>query len=1173
MGMDPQLRDLAARSPNFGRLLSYEKLLLIYGAGAESVVFTDPNMALIKCRQFIEVLVVVMLRRAGIAVSSDKLIDRVKALRYNDVITSNVEDVFHQIRLAGNHAVHGHADDVGTALRTVEKCFQLGLRLHRAASGEREPIAFVAPSPSGALAGMGIAAELARFKEELAEAKLVLDGTRTREQAEAEARLAAEQELQQAQAERDTVAAQVQALEAQLAALNADFERRIAVPARVRASDREAFAQRARQAAPLTEAQTRRHIDEMLKEAGWIVQDEAQLNVGAGRGVVVREFTIGRKRADYVLYVDGKIIGVIEAKREGTPLTGVEWQSADYAADLPREFRMAVWRRREPLPFRYESTGIETRFTCTLDPEPKSRPVFSFHRPETIARWMAEADATPTAPTFRARVRAMPALDEEGLRTAQADAIKAVEARLGESHQRAMVQMATGAGKTYTAVTLSYRLLKYSGAARVLFLVDRNHLGDQAKGEFDRYISTDGNRVLSEDYNVQRLSGGTLWDSASVVVTTIQRLYRVLSGQPLPPGDADDSEIDNFEPPKPMDAVYSAKLPPETFDLIIVDECHRSIFGRWRAVLEYFDAPIVGLTATPSAQALAFFGQPASEYTYDQSVADAVNVDFAVFRVKTKISEDGSTIAALDEEGTRTVVPKRDRRTRIQWYEELEEDYSYGAQEIGRSVVAKDQIRTVIAAYKDLVVPQMFPLYTQTIPKTLIFAQDDTHADDIVQIVRDVFGRGNDFCAKITYKSKLAGEDPKDLVARLRTSPELRIAVTVDMVATGTDVKPLECVFFMRSVKSAIYFEQMKGRGCRTIDADELQAVTPDPKVLSKDRFVIVDAVGVTDHPLCDATPLNRDPNNSLSLKQLLSRAARLSLDEQQTATLASRLDALERQIGDAEREELTQVGQGTSLRDLVRRLAAAVDAQGLEETFIAGGEDAVAVRLREASSALANNPELRNRIAEIRDRRDQTIDEISQDRVTYAGAVPREQVARNTVESFRAYLNAHKDSITLIQAVRGEGGAHLSWAEVRELGNRINRVPLVGNVVHLWESYVDCGVQVRQPGHRAKLTDLVAILRFELGLDTELRPFRSLIEERYAAWIARNEAAQGPFSPMQRWFLDKLRDTVVHSAEIPDDALELAPFDVHGGESGFYAAFGDRAQTVLDDLARDLTA
>src|SRR5665811_1842343 len=320
-------------------------------------------------------------------------------------------------------------------------------------------------------------------------------------------------------------------------------------------------------------------------------------------------------------------------------------------------------------------------------------------------------------------------------------------------------------------------------------------------------------------------------------------------------------------------------MPPETFDLVIVDEAHRSIYGVWRGVLEYFDAPIVGLTATPGKQTFAFFKQNlVSEYTYPQSVADRVNVDFDLYRIRTEISEQGATIEAG------TIVPRVDRRTRVQRLEALDEALEYTDKQLDRAVTATDQIRTVLEAFRDRLFTEIFP-GRSTVPKTLIFAKDDAHAEEIVTTVREVFGKGNDFVAKITYTAR----DPKGHLQAFRTSATLRIVVTVDMIATGTDVKPLECVFFMRDVRSAQYFEQMKGRGARTLAPADFQAVTPD--ATAKTRFVIVDAVGVTEHDFVDP-PLNRD--KSVPLKKLLDKAAALSLTEDETATLASRLAKLE---------------------------------------------------------------------------------------------------------------------------------------------------------------------------------------------------------------------------------------------------------------------------------------
>ena len=425
----------------------------------------------------------------------------------------------------------------------------------------------------------------------------------------------------------------------------------------------------------------------------------------------------------------------------------------------------------------------------------------------------------------------MPTLPVEGLRPAQVTAIHGLERSVAEQqYSRSLVQMATGAGKTFTAVTESYRLLKYGGFHRILFLVDRNNLGDQTLREFRDYTTPDDGRKLTELYNVDKLTGAGMVGSSKVVISTIQRVFKVLSGEDVP--DVDDPVLDGAAPEAPVTVTYSADLPPEAFDLIIVDECHRSIYGSWRGVLEYFDAHITGLTATPVKQTFGFFQQNlVSEYTYAESVADGVNVDFDVYRIKTQITDRGSTVEAG------TIVPKRDRRTRQIRYVALDEDLVYAGTQLERAVTAPDQIRTVLETFRDRLFTEIFP-GRSTVPKTLIFAKDDAHAEEVVTQIRQVFGKGNDFAAKITYSAK----DPKGSLQAFRNSPTLRVAVTVDMIATGTDVKPLECVFFLRDIRSASYFEQMKGRGARTIPDTDFQVVTPDAP--AKTRFVLVDAVG-----------------------------------------------------------------------------------------------------------------------------------------------------------------------------------------------------------------------------------------------------------------------------------------------------------------------------------------
>ena len=395
--------------------------------------------------------------------------------------------------------------------------------------------------------------------------------------------------------------------------------------------------------------------------------------------------------------------------------------------------------------------------------------------------------------------------------------------------------MATGSGKTYVAVSSVYRLIKFADVKRILFLVDRNNLGRQALGEFRNYTAPDDGRKFTELYNVQHLASNVIDEVSEVCITTIQRLYSMLKGEP--DYESDDEESSDFEheteDSPPQKVTYNPKIPIDTFDLIIVDECHRSIYGKWRHVLEYFDAFIIGLTATPYNQTLNFFDQNlVYEYRHEQAIEDKVNVGYYVYRIKTEITESGSIVA----EGS--YVARRDRRTRQLTWEELDEDVPYTGNQLDLEVVAEDQIRTIIQAFKDALFTELFPSRTY-VPKTLIFAKDDSHAEDIVQFVRDVFNKGDDFCQKITYQSY----KPEDLIRSFRTDPIFRIAVSVDMISTGTDIKPLECLLFMRSVRSSGYFEQMKGRGVRTIKPEDLRSVTSG--ATKKTYFIIVDAVGV----------------------------------------------------------------------------------------------------------------------------------------------------------------------------------------------------------------------------------------------------------------------------------------------------------------------------------------
>jgi type I restriction enzyme R subunit len=488
------------------------------------------------------------------------------------------------------------------------------------------------------------------------------------------------------------------------------------------------------------EVRARELIDAKLTASGWIVQAYRDMHLGAGPGLAVAEFPGAHGPADYLLYVDGKAIGVVEAKPVGHTLKGVEGQSASYADGLSGS--LPKWRR--PLPFQYESTGEVTQFTNWLEPHARSRDVFSFHRPETLREMVQEEKP------LREWLREMPPVPAQGLWPKQLVAVNNLEQSLRLAKPKALIQMATGSGKTFTAANISYRLIRYARARRVCFLVDRTNLGLQTLKEFQQFQPPDERHTFDKLYNTAFPRRNHFDPVNRVIITTIQRLYSVLTGEPeLAEEDEERSAYEGpgaFKKP-PVPITYSSSLPPEFFDVLIVDECHRSIYSVWGDVLKYFDAFLIGLTATPSKQTIGFFNQNlVMEYSHEQAVADRVNVPYDVYEIKTKITAQGSKV------DSGYYVGRRSRKTRAERQEELDSDLRYGADELDRAVVAEDQIRTVIQAFRDKLFTEIFPGRTE-VPKTIIFAKDDSHADDIVRIVREEFGRGNDFCQKITYRT------------------------------------------------------------------------------------------------------------------------------------------------------------------------------------------------------------------------------------------------------------------------------------------------------------------------------------------------------------------------------------------------------------------------------------
>jgi type I restriction enzyme R subunit len=922
------------------------------------------------------------------------------------------------------------------------------------------------------------------------------------------------------------------------------------------------------------EDRARVHIDEKLRASGWVVQDANHVNLAAGRGVAVREFVLRppHGRADYLLFVDRRPVGAIEAKPEGDTLTEVELQTSRYTDGLPDGVEPQVL----PLPFRYESTGIETRFTNAGEPIPRSRRVFDgyFHRPETLAAWIEQVAATLEAGTFRTRIDRLPPIDDSNLWSAQHEAVHNLEASLRANRQRALIQMATGSGKTYTAATLAYRLIEFADAKRILFLVDRSNLGRQARGEFQRFDIPGTSRKFTEVFNIQHVLGGSLDPVSRVCISTVQRMYSILKGEILD-DELDAHSLDELQVKETVPVVYNPAIPPETFDVVIIDECHRSIFGLWRQVVEYFDAFLIGLTATPNKQALGFFDQNlVMEYPHERAVVDGVNVDYRIYRIRTEITEAGSTIDAG------LMVEFRNRQSRKPRWEVLDDAVAYPATDLDRKVVAKDQIRTVIRTFRERLFTEIFP-GRKAVPKTLIFAKDDSHADDIVDIVRDEFGKGNDFCQKITYRTY--GKDPEQLLQAFRNSPELRVVVTVDMIATGTDVKPLECLLFMRDVKSRTYYQQMLGRGVRIINDTDFQSVTTD--ALSKEGFVVVDAIGVTARErFLDVTqPLDRKP--TVPLDKLLKLVSFGSTDADLASTVASRLARLDRQLTKEDRQRLRDVAGGIDIGEVTRRLVDSVDPDHQREAAIAATghgeptEAAVASAAQrlvaEALEPLAANSELRQLILDVWRSYEQTIDETSKDVLLEAGhSAEAREGARALVTSFRHFLEQHQADIRALQVLYSRPyKERLTYSDIKGLAHSLSRPPRAWTPERLWQAYNTLDhSKVRGSGQRM-LTDVVSLVQFALEQENELVPFQERVEARFTAWLEMQEQAGTRFTEEQGRWLEWMKDHIAASMTIDASAFELAPFTAHGGLGRACEVFGDRLTPLMGELSNVLAA
>ena len=867
----------------------------------------------------------------------------------------------------------------------------------------------------------------------------------------------------------------------------------------------------------LPEEKARKKIDALLKKAGWKIVSREEYSPGMSAVAIEEGLLKGNLEADYLLFLEGKAIGVLEAKKESAVLSDiVANQAENYTHQLLPMYQ--YWET--PLPLIYLSNGKELLFRNLKEPNGKYRKLDAMHSPKKMAELAG----------VTSYFIGLPALERKGLRDCQFEAVTNLEASFRNGQQRALIVLATGAGKTFTACLAAYRFLTYTPARRVLFLVDRNNLGKQAAGEFGDFKLTETGEPFNTIYTTERLRSSKVPKQANLVICTIQRLFAVITGQELQDEDDAESSFENDARPA-VELHGKLLLPQDFFDLIIVDECHRSIYGRWRKVLEYFkDARIIGLTATPGEETMAFFNQNrVVNYTLERSIVDEINVDCRVYRIRTSATENGGEIRKGEKFREITTYTGEKRMTRAV------EATPYQATDLDRAVINPEQIKLVLESYRDAVYSELYPGREPNlayIPKTLIFAKSNAHADNIIKILREkVFpGQCPEFAQKITYS---AG-DSNTLIKNFRNDKRFRIAVTVTLVATGTDVKPLEVLIFMRDVNSESLYIQMKGRGVRTVTDDVLRNVTPNAD--SKDIFYLVDAIGVTEHVKNSQAPEPTDGVN-IPLDKLLEQITHGYLPDDNLRLLAARLARISSKSTDSQRAEFENLA-GITMKDMASHIYGAFDDGSLAANPFENSNQPNVLR-RALVQPLSMNKKARENLLILNAG---FVKVLQPGRDTIVSVGFSVEKAKETVSQFEEYVQTHRDEEEALRIIADNTGEPITYAMLEDLKRKFLNANSQFSIDNLWHSYkvLNQGTVVpfKDKTEQEALTNLIQLVRFSLNMISELRSLVSLASQRFELWCGQNQ--RDTLSDAQRYIAGEITNYVVSNGFCSKDALRV---------------------------------
>lgn len=883
----------------------------------------------------------------------------------------------------------------------------------------------------------------------------------------------------------------------------------------------------------LPEEKARVKIDKQLRNAGWdiVARDEYLPN---STSAVKEALMCGNTESDYLFFIDGKAIAVVEAKREENPLgEDVKKQAEEYAV-APQNW-YGLWFEKL-IPLVYMANGNKIYFKNMLVEESEYEELSQMHTPKKMLQIIGE----------KSEYGALPLLEKRGLRDCQYNAEIKFEESLKFGNKKNLAVLATGSGKTYLACLASYRLLNYSSTNRILFLVDRNNLARQTESEFSLFDRTENQQQMGSLYTINRLKK-EVDIKGDIVISTIQKLFAVLTGQFLQDGNEDaEDELAKGEEERGNKEVIelrdNLKLPPDYFQLIIVDECHRSIYGRWKKVLDYFSgATVLGLTATPTPEAYTYFNNNIIEqYTYDDSVVDGVNVPPRIYRIITNVTTHGGTI----EKGTNII--ETSKRTGVPVSYVAEASVEYGSTELDRSVVNKNQIKEVLLAYKKAIYEDLYPSREKKwefIPKTLIFAKDDNHASEIVEIAKEVFKNEfekemipDKFVQKITYS---AG-DSNALIRDLRTEKEFRIAVTVTLVATGTDVKPLEVVLFMKDVHSDVLYTQMKGRGCRVINEDKLKEVTPNAD--TKECYYIVDAVGVTESEKHIPKPgPGPEGKKSMSLDQLLEHLAHNEVSDDNLILLRDYCSTINRRY-----EESALFGRhldyfitnfGFAPRKLANDINTAITQGALVEYISPSHDNTMRTTL---IYCLIGNIKARRKLLEMQ--RGYFVESADEDQVLYAGF--SKESAKSYIENFEKYLEDNKDSIEALRIIYNSEDTLITHDMLLDLQDRLLTESRQYGIYQIWKNYKLLDTQgdvdtLDDKSNVNALTNLIQIVRYAYKKNQKLTSLINGYAQRFSLYCGR---AQRVLTEDQKNIMQQIAEYIINDGAI--SVMELNETD-----------------------------